>query len=267
MQNILSNASSSVMVERSITSSTHHATINSTHANKIRRSANSPANINCIITHQSLFDGKHNFYQQLRSLATRRRRRQGGGTLDNEDDSEDNSNSTTSSSTGQSPALSSEQFLSVSNSLLDKVESAITKLKDCNDGLEITRYPPSTTGSAGTTSSDTEDEEDENSKPQQHGGQLSIQVESSGDFFWGGGTYWLTINPDDSSSMNVHDNSDGDGSQGSGGVISLRSPLSGSFSYVYDASSGEWVGSEDGHSLIGMLTRDWIRQCRGVPDF
>ena len=54
---------------------------------------------------------------------------------------------------------------------------------------------------------------------------------------------------------------------GGGGVVVLQSPLSGSFTYIFDASSREWVGSEDGHSLLGMLTRDWIRQCRGVPDF
>jgi len=198
--------------------------------------------------------------QRLRSMAfstkVGRRRRRGavGGIPHNpvgyDDDSNDNAPTTTSSSSsvGRSPALSSEQYLSVANSLLDRVESAVTELKDCNDGLEITRYPPTSSDSSSVSMGDNEEEY------RHHGGRLSIHVVSSGDLYWGGGTYWLTVLLDDADNI-------------SGGTIILRSPLSGSFTYVYNASSGEWVGSEDGHSLLGMLTRDWIRQCRGVPDF
>lgn len=165
---------------------------------------------------------------------------------------EENDASNDNNSTSQSVAvLSSDKFLSVASVLLDKVESAVTELKDCNDGLEITRYPPS----SGTTDYSTSSTDEDSEEPQQHGGRLSIHVESSGDLYWGGGTYWLTILLDNNTDS------------GSGGCVSLQSPLSGSYAYVYNSSTCEWVGIEDGHSLLGMLTRDWIRQCRGVPDF
>ena len=67
--------------------------------------------------------------------------------------------------------------------------------------------------------------------------------------FWGGGTYWLTILPESS------------------GLVKLQSPLSGSFSYTYNTTTQDWESSEDGHSLLGMFTRDWIRQAKGVPEF
>mmetsp|Transcript_25412 Transcript_25412/g.45898 ORF Transcript_25412/g.45898 Transcript_25412/m.45898 type:complete len:277 (-) Transcript_25412:306-1136(-) len=256
----LSRPSSSLMPDRLfMSSSLHHAPVKSTTFNANTHN----------ITYQS-FNHKHNSYQ-LQSLAfstkTRRRRRQGGGIPHNpmEDDSSDSSadnNSTLSSTSAtgnNSAALSSEQFLSASTSLLDRMESVITKLKDCNEGLEISRYPPSLPSSS-TNSTDNDTDENEN---QQHGGQLSIQVESTGDLYWGGGTYLLTIHPDN--------NADSDdalsGSGSNGGFATLQSPLSGSFTYGYNASTGEWVGNEDGHSMIGMFTRDWIRQCRGVPDF
>ena len=215
-------------------------------------------------------DGRYQHQQlQARTFSTnRRRRRRGGGgggmiassynPTERYDESQDNNEP--SPSGHHTKVMSSEQFLVLSKSLLDRVESAVTKLKDCNDGLEITRYPPGATsiitGSPGESEGGEDDEEDGSPRyQQQHGGQLSILVESTGDLYWGGGTYWLTILPDNSTSG------------GGGGVVVLQSPLSGSFTYIFDDSSGEWVGSEDGHSLLGMLTRDWIRQCRGVPDF
>ena len=182
------------------------------------------------------------------STNTRRRRRRGGGgggaTSQNPMDEDTSDDKPSASSHGN---LSNTQFLSIANSLLDKVESAVTKLLDSNDGLEVTRYSPST-GPSHQYNSDDDDDEDHDPRNQAHGGQLSIQVQSSTDFFWGGGTYWLTIHSDSR-------------------TATLQSPLSGTFTYRYNASSDEWIGTDDGHSLLGMLTRDWIRQCRGVPDF
>mmetsp|Transcript_18609 Transcript_18609/g.39954 ORF Transcript_18609/g.39954 Transcript_18609/m.39954 type:complete len:252 (+) Transcript_18609:141-896(+) len=182
------------------------------------------------------------------STRTRRRRRQGAGIPNKpvEHDPHASADDRSPPYAGLSASLSSEKFLSVSRTLLDRVESAITELKDCNDGLEIARYPPS------SPDLPPDEAEIKSSEPptQQHEGQLSFQVQSSEDFFWGGGTYLLTIQP-----------------RNAGGVVTLQSPLSGSFTYVYNSTKGEWVGDEDGHSLFGMLTRDWIRQCRGVPDF
>ncbi|KAL7528060.1 hypothetical protein ACHAXR_004016 [Thalassiosira sp. AJA248-18] len=252
------SSSSVVVAERSLfVSTSHHVPLRST------------ASLNAIdrMTNQELFNSKHNNYQQYSAFSTktqRRRRRGGGGTPAENDSLSDASagnNSTSSSTTaGHSAALTAEQFLSASQVLLDKVESAVAKLKDCNDGLIITRYPPSSSASTESTNNGTPyntDEEDDDSDPnyhQQHGGQLSIQVESSGDVYWGGGTYWLIIEPGSN-----------DGTI-SAGFVTLRSPLSGTFTYCYNSSTGEWVGTEDGHSLLGMLTRDWIRQCQGVPD-
>jgi frataxin-like iron-binding protein CyaY len=148
--------------------------------------------------------------------------------------------------------MSSEQFHAIASELLDRVEFAVTKLKDCNRGLEIKRYP------AGTYHGGDDDDDDDDGTTIKHGGRLSIRVLPMGDLYWGGGTYFLTIIPD------AHD--DGVGNASGGGVVTLLSPLSGSFMYAYNPSTKEWVGSEDGHSLLGMLTRDWIRQCNGVPD-
>lgn len=187
--------------------------------------------------------------QHIMSFSTRtRRRRRGGGavleTFQPISPEEDDNNYNTSSTTTTAKSLSEEQFVVVANSLLDKVESAMIKLVDCNDGLEITRYPLS---SSEESSTDLLNGDEEDVDSEKHAGKLSIQIESSGDMFWGGGTYWLTILPESS------------------GLVKLQSPLSGSFSYVF--LDGEWVNSEDGHSLLGMFTRDWIRQAKGVPEF
>jgi frataxin-like iron-binding protein CyaY len=47
--------------------------------------------------------------------------------------------------------------------------------------------------------------------------------------------------------------------------IHMTTALSGQFHYKY-ASTGEWADELDGHSLVGMLVRDLIRQCNGLPD-
>jgi hypothetical protein len=50
-------------------------------------------------------------------------------------------------------------------------------------------------------------------------------------------------------------------------TLSMISPLSGSFTYVLCSQTGNFVGMEDGHILEGMLVRDLIRQCHGLPKF
>ncbi|KAL9180384.1 hypothetical protein ACHAXT_008354 [Thalassiosira profunda] len=207
----------------------------------------------------SIFGRVDCYHKVSFSTKTRRRRRGGGGGGGGALEPQTNANGASaddqpaSSSAGQFAPLSTEQFLSASAELLDRVESSLSKLQDCNEGLEITRYPPSQMEDVSAGSNDADGDEEEDPQSQPHGGQLSIQVQSTEDLYWGGGTYWLTIHP----------GSDGE----SGGYVTLRSPLSGTFTYVYDVAHKEWVGTEDGHSLLGMLTRDWIRQCQGVPDF
>ncbi|KAL7546095.1 hypothetical protein ACHAWF_009455 [Thalassiosira exigua] len=201
-----------------------------------------------------LYQGVHSHQFQCLpfSTRTRRRRLRGGGApympeLGDAGTSPGDESPTSESNSGGG-SFSSEQFQFAANELLDRVETSLNKLKGCNDGVEIVRYPPSSP-SSGTTDENADDDEIGNPKFQKHGGQLSIRIDSTGDVFWGGGTYWLTIHPS------------------SNGFVALRSPLSGTFNYVYNSPTGEWVGDEDGHSLLGMLTRDWIRQCQGVPDF
>jgi frataxin-like iron-binding protein CyaY len=48
--------------------------------------------------------------------------------------------------------------------------------------------------------------------------------------------------------------------------IIFQSATSGRYNYVLSASTGEWVDEKDGHSFVGMLVRDLIRQCNGLPD-
>ena len=191
-------------------------------------------------------EGCVNNYRRLTSSTRATRLRRSRRIPQNHTDEANDPNNFTSSSVHHVGVMSSEQFQAIANELLDRVESSVTKLKDCNNGIEITRHP------AGTSNT-----RDDDSNVLRHGGRLSIQVSPLGDLYWGGGTYWLTILPDDY---------DGSGNTRSGGVVTMQSPLSGSFVYIYNASTKEWVGNEDGHSLLGMLTRDWIRQCNGVPD-
>mmetsp|Transcript_48264 Transcript_48264/g.145891 ORF Transcript_48264/g.145891 Transcript_48264/m.145891 type:complete len:211 (-) Transcript_48264:3533-4165(-) len=50
-------------------------------------------------------------------------------------------------------------------------------------------------------------------------------------------------------------------------TLMLSSPASGNYTYVLCEKSKEWLGMDDGHIFEGMLTRDLIRQCNGLPSF
>ena len=50
-------------------------------------------------------------------------------------------------------------------------------------------------------------------------------------------------------------------------TMNLTSPMSGAYTYVLCGKSGDWLGMDDAHIMEGMLTRDLIRQCNGVPRF
>lgn len=49
-------------------------------------------------------------------------------------------------------------------------------------------------------------------------------------------------------------------------LFEYTSPISGKILYVFSADTSEWVGIEDGHSFEGLLVRDLIRQCQGLPN-
>jgi frataxin-like iron-binding protein CyaY len=48
-------------------------------------------------------------------------------------------------------------------------------------------------------------------------------------------------------------------------MFEYSSPISGKLLYILSSETGTWVGVEDGHSFEGLLVRDLIRQCRGLP--
>jgi frataxin-like iron-binding protein CyaY len=47
----------------------------------------------------------------------------------------------------------------------------------------------------------------------------------------------------------------------------VASPMSGNFNYSYDPASGYWLGTNDNHDMRGLVTRDLLRHCTGLPDF
>lgn len=51
-----------------------------------------------------------------------------------------------------------------------------------------------------------------------------------------------------------------------GCVLDLTSPKSGGFEYVFCTNTESWRGKNDGHDLNGMIVRDFIQLCHGVPD-
>ena len=49
-------------------------------------------------------------------------------------------------------------------------------------------------------------------------------------------------------------------------VFEYSSPISGKILYCLSASTGNWVGVDDGNAFEGILVRDLIRQCQGLPN-
>jgi len=49
--------------------------------------------------------------------------------------------------------------------------------------------------------------------------------------------------------------------------LTLNSPMSGTYTYVLCAYTGNFVGMNDGHLCEGILVRDMIRHCNGLPKF
>mmetsp|Transcript_37531 Transcript_37531/g.82191 ORF Transcript_37531/g.82191 Transcript_37531/m.82191 type:complete len:223 (+) Transcript_37531:81-749(+) len=50
-------------------------------------------------------------------------------------------------------------------------------------------------------------------------------------------------------------------------TMNLSSPVSGVYTYVLCSRTNAWLGMDDAHIMEGMLTRDLIRICNGVPKF
>jgi frataxin-like iron-binding protein CyaY len=47
----------------------------------------------------------------------------------------------------------------------------------------------------------------------------------------------------------------------------VASPMSGNFHYRYDSSSENWLGTNDNHDMRGLVNRDLLRHCVGLPGF
>ena len=50
-------------------------------------------------------------------------------------------------------------------------------------------------------------------------------------------------------------------------VIGCISPVSGVNKYLLDPEEGLWLGVSDGHDLRGLIIRDFMRHCIGLPSF
>lgn len=50
-------------------------------------------------------------------------------------------------------------------------------------------------------------------------------------------------------------------------TLTLNSPMSGTYTYVLCGYTDNFVGINDGHLCEGMLVRDMIRHCNGLPKF
>ena len=49
-------------------------------------------------------------------------------------------------------------------------------------------------------------------------------------------------------------------------AIRFVSPMSGGYSYLCNAMTGEWECQQDGHRLVGMFVRDLVCQVNGLPE-
>ena len=49
--------------------------------------------------------------------------------------------------------------------------------------------------------------------------------------------------------------------------IFLMSPMSGNYHYTYNEEEELWLGTHDQHDMRGLITRDFIRHCVGLPLF
>lgn len=50
-------------------------------------------------------------------------------------------------------------------------------------------------------------------------------------------------------------------------LLVLQSYFSGFHKYAFAAEDGTWLSVKDGHDMRGLITRDLMRHCAGVPEF
>ena len=50
-------------------------------------------------------------------------------------------------------------------------------------------------------------------------------------------------------------------------AIGIISPVSGINKYMLHPDEGLWLGASDGHDMRGLIIRDFMRHCLGLPNF
>jgi hypothetical protein len=150
----------------------------------------------------------------LVSLGARRRRRGSKVLRESEDDDEPFENPLK-----HTPVTDPTKFQRAAKELLEKVEKAVSPMKEKNDIFVVTR-----------------------GLSELGGDMLKIDLAPAE------GSYRIEIVEEDH-------------------LFQYTSPISGKVLYVLSATTGEWVGIEDGHLFEGLLVRDLLRQCRGLPKF
>jgi frataxin-like iron-binding protein CyaY len=115
------------------------------------------------------------------------------------------------------PSLTFQDFQTLGDALLDKLEKALQPMKAKNDPFIISRF--------------------------------------QGDI---GKILRLDLGP----TLGIYQVEFSDEEQ----VFEYSSPISGKLLYFYSTRKKEWIGVDDGNSFEGILVRDLIRQCQGLPD-
>lgn len=185
-------------------------------------------------------------FQNVREKHTNRRRRRATSALP----ATAPSDTATDTEGGRSEAtpmkhtpLRKKMLFSIEADLfLDKLEKALEPMKKCNESFNIVRI---------YHDNDDSDRRRQGNSPEQQ----SINDDDTNPLF--SNELKIHLNPADGVySIAVDEESM---------TIFFTSPISGGHAYILSVETGEWVGTEDGHSLEGLLVRDLIRQCNGVP--
>lgn len=50
-------------------------------------------------------------------------------------------------------------------------------------------------------------------------------------------------------------------------LLTVQTPISGVHQYDFEVNDGQWLSVIDGHDMRGLVTRDLLRHCTGLPNF
>jgi len=180
-------------------------------------------------------------FQNVREKHTNRRRRRATSALPvtaPSDTATDTEGGRSESTPMKHTPLRKKMLFSIEADLfLDKLEKALEPMKKCNESFNIVRICHDNERQGNSPEQQSINDDDTNPL---FSNELKIHLKPAD------GVYSIAV---DEESM----------------TIFFTSPISGGHTYILSVETGEWVGTEDGHSLEGLLVRDLIRQCNGVP--